>query len=61
MCYITRGPLRVVISNISDGGCLIFFEHEFCGCPLKGNVLHVARNVWLGGNETLKGDFSFVF
>ena len=89
MCYITRGPLRVVISNISDGGCLIFlntdfadahwkvmyctllatcgsaemklwrvtfrlfFEHGFCGfcgCSLKGNVPHVARNVWLSGN-----------
>ena len=117
MCYITRGSLRVDISNISDDGCLIFlytdatdahwkvmyrtllarrkwnsegwlcvflntdfadsadahwkvmyrtllavalrkwnseellfvcfFEYGFCGCcgcPLKGNVLHVARS-----------------
>ncbi|MDY4874078.1 MAG: hypothetical protein SO133_04370, partial [Alloprevotella sp.] len=39
------------------------FEHGFfgyCGCSLKGNVPHVALNVWLSGNETLKGDFSFV-
>ena len=87
MCYITRGSLRVDISNISDDGCLIFlntdfadahwkvmyrtllatcgsaemklwrvtfrfFEHGFCGfcgCSLKGNVPHVARNVWLSG------------
>ncbi|MDD7232251.1 MAG: hypothetical protein PUH44_01075, partial [Bacteroidales bacterium] len=38
------------------------FEHGFfgfCGCSLKGNVPHVALNVWLSGNATLKGDFSF--
>ena len=29
MCYITRGPLRVDISNISDDGCLIFLNTDF--------------------------------
>ena len=29
MCYITRGPLRVVIPHISDGGCLIFLNTDF--------------------------------
>ena len=29
MCYITRGSLRVDISNISDDGCLIFLNTDF--------------------------------
>ena len=47
MCYITRGSLRVDISNISDDGCLIFLNTDFADAHWK--VMYctlLARRKW---------------
>ena len=47
MCYITRGSLRVVISHISDDGCLIFLNTDFADAHWK--VMYctlLARRKW---------------
>ena len=47
MCYITRGSLRVDISNISDGGCLIFLYTDATDAHWK--VMYrtlLARRKW---------------
>ena len=50
MCYITRGSLRVDISNISDDGCLIFLNTDFAdSADAHWKVMYRTLLVWLSG------------